>query len=228
MAERQLSILALAAQLVASAGRLVYSTCTPYQAENEEVVLRFLASHPGWRVESTTLPGCDSDFSGLGAIRLWPHHQGTEPFFACLLRAPSGEDCRGSYTGNMPVHDGAINTWLPHTDLISWQSGNTHFIGSSAAASCVLPSQARGLILRYGERDIEPWATQAIIERGAPARLIAHEDALMLWSGQALPLGGTTKELVKTTAGAPLGLLFGPAEARRLLMPSRMFRSQLQ
>ncbi len=85
MAERQLALLAAAAPLVRAGGRLVYSTCTPYREEDEGVIAAFLAAHPQWRLEPVALPGIDADLAGLGALRLWPQRQGTEPFFACRL-----------------------------------------------------------------------------------------------------------------------------------------------
>ncbi|RMF40795.1 MAG: hypothetical protein D6753_10900, partial [Planctomycetota bacterium] len=45
---RQMRILEAAAGLVRPGGRLVYSTCTFSYAENEEMVGRFVESHPGW------------------------------------------------------------------------------------------------------------------------------------------------------------------------------------
>jgi 16S rRNA C967 or C1407 C5-methylase (RsmB/RsmF family) len=227
MAERQLSILAQAARLVVGHGRLVYSTCTPYPGENEAVIQRFLTDHPGWLVEPMTLPGCDMDLSGLGAIRLWPHRQGTEPFFACRLRAPDGPNYRDNLQGRTPPANHTLRRYLPTSALHSWDNGRTHFIASSAAAACALPSEARGLIVMHGEQGIEPWAAQAFIDRGVSVRHIDHSVAVKLWNGQSLNIGGNEDEFIQTSPGAPLGVLIGPAHARRLRMPSRMARADL-
>jgi 16S rRNA C967 or C1407 C5-methylase (RsmB/RsmF family) len=228
MAERQLTILTQAALLVTGGGRLVYSTCTPYQAENEGVIQRFLATHPGWQVVPSTLPGCDMDLVGLGAIRLWPQRQGTEPFFACLLRAPiNGVDGRGSLEGNLPPRNVLVERWIGESELHGWYNGRSYFIASRQAASCALPSEARGLILRHGEHDLEPWAAQALMDRGATTQKLTRAQALALWSGQPQELSDNAEMLVRCDTGAPIGVLTGPATARRLHMPSRLLRAGL-
>ncbi len=227
MAERQLTILNQAALLVTGGGRLVYSTCTPYQAENESVIQRFLAAHPGWQVIPSILPGCDTDLSGLGAIRLWPQRQGTEPFFACLLRAPEGVDGRGSLQGNVPQRNVIVERWLENSALYGWYNGRSYFIASQQAASCALPSEARGVILMHGEHDIEPWAAQALMDRGASAQVITKAQALALWSGQPQIFPESETILARSETGAPIGVLTGPTSARRLQMPSRLLRQKL-
>ena len=113
MAERQLALLNDAARLVRGGGRLVYSTCTPYVAENEGVIQAFLSAHPAWRIDPLVLPGCDSDLAGLGAVRLWPQRQGTEPFFACRLRAPDDLPIHDSLCGREPAKAPLLSRWLP-------------------------------------------------------------------------------------------------------------------
>ncbi len=87
LAERQRSILDDAASLLRLGGRLVYSTCTISQRENEEVVGDFLASHPDFRCDRVdALPPhiaalCDEE----GALRTFPHRHGLDGFFAVRL-----------------------------------------------------------------------------------------------------------------------------------------------
>lgn len=87
LAERQRSILAGAASLLSPGGRLVYSTCTISQRENEEVVGGFLATHAEFRRDSlAALPPhiaalCDEE----GALRTYPHRHGLDGFFAVRL-----------------------------------------------------------------------------------------------------------------------------------------------
>src|SRR5207237_10463556 len=50
-AARQREILAAAATLTKSGGRLVYAPCSPEPEENEAVVAAFLAAQPAWRVD---------------------------------------------------------------------------------------------------------------------------------------------------------------------------------
>jgi 16S rRNA C967 or C1407 C5-methylase (RsmB/RsmF family) len=232
MAERQGELLALASRLVRAGGRLVYSTCTPYLEEDEAVVAAFLARHPGWTVVHSLQPGCDDDLRQAGGLRLWPQRQGTEPFFACLLQAPSGAEGGGTpLSGVLPPASAELGGYLPHNGLHCWRRGNAVFVGTAAVAACALPSEARGLILGHGEGDrfsLEPWSAQALIERGAAATRVSHQDAIRLWAGDALRIEAEAGALVATKSGAPLGVLAGPAGARRLDIPSRMRRSGLR
>lgn len=231
MAERQGELLACASRLVRPAGRLVYSTCTPYQEENEAVVATFLSRHPGWQVDACARPGCDADLAQAGGVRLWPHRQGTEPFFACRLRAPDGEPPEGPpLSGVVPGRSGELRGYLPSSPLQCWRKGNAVFAGTREVASCALPSEARGLLLGHGEGErftLEPWSAQALIERGAAAVEVSHAEATRLWAGDELALDAGDQCLVKTSSGAPLGTLGGSAGRRRLDIPSRMRRASL-
>jgi 16S rRNA C967 or C1407 C5-methylase (RsmB/RsmF family) len=230
MAARQTGILAEAARLVRAGGRLVYSTCTPYREENEAVVVAFLAAHAGWRVEPVMLPGCDADLDGLGVLRLWPHRQRTEPFFACRLRAP-GEGSAASLSGTMPEYSGTLASLLPASPLHCWRRGQTVFVGTRQVAACALPSEARGLVLGHGEGKtfrLDPWATQALVERGADAVTVSHAEAIRLWAGEILTLTAVAGALARTEAGAPLGQLASADGGLRLVLPSRMRRANLR
>lgn len=72
-AARQLSILDNAAHMLRPGGRLVYSTCTFNEIENDQVIAAFLQSHP--------------DFSSVSpAVRLWPHKVNGEGHFVAALQ----------------------------------------------------------------------------------------------------------------------------------------------
>lgn len=221
MALRQVELLSIAAKLVRPGGRLVYSTCTPYPDEDEGVVATFCAAHPQWHVELVTLPGVDADLRASGGLRLWPQRQGSEPFFAVRLRR-AGDEPRGEgFTGNLPEAEPL--PWLP--GACAWRRGNAWFLGSPQAASCALPSEARGLIIAHGDK-LEPWGAQGLIERGAPAETIDHATGIFLWSGGELTQALPGHALVRTSDGLPLGQL--TADGRRLAFPSRLFRGGLR
>ena len=65
-------------------GVLLYSTCTVFKRENEDVAEWFLKDNPDFLPESFILPGI-GDVPG-GMITLWPHIHGTDGFFICKLR----------------------------------------------------------------------------------------------------------------------------------------------
>jgi 16S rRNA (cytosine967-C5)-methyltransferase len=89
---KQTSILASAARLVKSGGRLVYATCSVLPEENEAIAQAFSAAHPNFVPLSAadTLTElkvanaaslCTTD--GL-YLRLWPHIHATDGFFAAV------------------------------------------------------------------------------------------------------------------------------------------------
>mgnify|MGYP001469464698 CR=1 FL=1 len=88
--ELQYRLLVEAATLVKPGGVLVYSTCTVEAAENENVVKRFLRKHGEFvpdsevsgLVPSELAPNIDPD---LGAIRILPHHFGSDGFFIARM-----------------------------------------------------------------------------------------------------------------------------------------------
>jgi 16S rRNA (cytosine967-C5)-methyltransferase len=78
----QREILARAARHVRPGGRLVYATCTFRREEDEDVALAFEAGHPEYaRVHPSADP---SVVTADGFVRMWPHRQGTDGFFAAV------------------------------------------------------------------------------------------------------------------------------------------------
>ena len=87
MSTKQGVILAAAATLVKPGGRLVYATCSLLEAENEEVVRRFLAGHPEFATcsaqEVLATQGIMIDCGER--LRLLPHRHGTDAFYAVVM-----------------------------------------------------------------------------------------------------------------------------------------------
>lgn len=71
LAKIQSEILAAAAPMLKSGGQLLYSTCTISPMENQQVVDGFLRSH--------------KDFRCRAQRQLYPHLDGTDGFFICLM-----------------------------------------------------------------------------------------------------------------------------------------------
>jgi 16S rRNA (cytosine967-C5)-methyltransferase len=90
---RQYSLLEVVSSYLKSGGILVYATCSPEPEEDEEVVERFLRSHPTFRLQdpSPFLPRpCPGLITPRGWVRTFPHRQGTDAFFAALIRSCPG------------------------------------------------------------------------------------------------------------------------------------------
>ena len=85
----QLSLLVAYAPLVAVGGRLVYATCTVLRDENELVIENFLKERPEFSPVplKEVLGKSRAETLGDGdTLRLYPHRQGTDGFFAAILR----------------------------------------------------------------------------------------------------------------------------------------------
>ncbi|SEB19715.1 16S rRNA (cytosine967-C5)-methyltransferase [Thalassobacillus cyri] len=74
------------APLLKKGGKLVYSTCTVDQRENEDVIQRFLNNHPEYTIDPSfnrDLPGELREAPGLSeyGLQLFPQHYDTDGFF---------------------------------------------------------------------------------------------------------------------------------------------------
>ncbi len=81
----QQEIINNAARYVKPGGLLLYSTCTLVQAENEDVVERFLRTHPDFATEPLPLPAIFPK-NESGMLALVPGEYDTDGFFICRLR----------------------------------------------------------------------------------------------------------------------------------------------
>ena len=95
MALKQASILASAARLLKSGGRLVYATCSVLPQENEAIAQAFSEAHPDFQplsvatiLEAAKVPEaaslCSGGDDGTRYLRLWPHRHATDGFFAAV------------------------------------------------------------------------------------------------------------------------------------------------
>ena len=88
-ADRQMEILSEAAKMLAPGGRMVYSTCTFNDTENEDVLARFLALHPEFSLVPFSLPSLPQAKEGY--LHLYPHEMRGEGHFVSLLEKRCGE-----------------------------------------------------------------------------------------------------------------------------------------
>jgi 16S rRNA (cytosine967-C5)-methyltransferase len=86
MSALQRSILRSAADVVKPGGLLVYSTCSLEPEENDEQIDRFLAEHPGWRIEPPPEGVVPASVLDDGRLRVLPQRHGTDGAFAARIR----------------------------------------------------------------------------------------------------------------------------------------------
>ncbi len=84
----QYEILKNVSAYVKPGGKLLYSTCTLIEEENEAVIRRFLDAADGFSPEPFTLPGIGT--ASDGHCTLWPHKLDTDGFFIALMRKNNG------------------------------------------------------------------------------------------------------------------------------------------
>src|SRR5262249_5357962 len=83
MAALQKRILNNTAPFVEEGGRLLYSTCSLEEEENEAVLLDFLNTHSDYRILPPEVP--EILRTDLGFVRIWPNRDGADGFFAAVL-----------------------------------------------------------------------------------------------------------------------------------------------
>lgn len=84
LAAKQKKILSNAAALLKTGGRLIYSTCSLEEEENEMVVAEFLRENPEFEIAGTGAPR--ELITGRGFVRTFPQRDNTDGFFAAVLK----------------------------------------------------------------------------------------------------------------------------------------------
>lgn len=136
-ASRQDAILESAAIMLRSGGRLVYSTCTFAEDEDEGTISRFLNKHPEFQMEKIEkYSGMSSGFFPCeDAIRLWPHKlEGEGHFLACLKKEGVLPEKTVSLYGE--------ERGIPLKDCKEWQEFKNQY----------LKVDLRGVYLKFGDQ----------------------------------------------------------------------------
>lgn len=201
-ADRQMDILEQAARMLAPGGRMVYSTCTFNDTENEGVLDRFLALHPEFALAG--LPRADR-----GYMHLYPHEMRGEGHFVSLLqkRADACAPEREFAAKVRPAPRGSRGRALESVTLPPVLARGVTFERLHSAGGCLwsLPEGLElarldglrvlrtGLLLARSEgRRAEPDHALAMALRPGEALQTAQltrEQAALYQAGEALDLG---------------------------------------
>lgn len=158
----QREIVEAAAAMLRPGGRMVYSTCTFSEQENEETVLALLADHPELRLVKTEVPGGEDIPEMLeGCVRLYPHRVKGEGHFAAVLEklpgnTPDDADREEAFNSMRAIHErkGAGNTAVFSKEKTS---GGTPGLKA--------PAQWQEFSGRYLKKEFAGWRFLSIKER---------------------------------------------------------------
>ncbi len=131
-AARQGEILESADEMLRVGGRLVYSTCTFAQEEDEGTIKRFLKKHPEYKLLPVECKGGMVNGSLENTIRLWPHKvKGEGHFLAVLVKGKehSGQDGAAVVGGRTVIPPGGLLNSLPGkeiTPFLEFQEQHLH------------------------------------------------------------------------------------------------------
>ena len=215
-AKRQAEILDRAAEMVRPGGRLVYSTCTFNEMENEDTIASFLDRHPEFVPEEFFLDGIGASQSGM--IRVWPHRVRGDGHFAAKLRRAGDGTLPDAPPHRNDREDEALLRELeaeigPLPE--EWKRRVARFGDSLYAVPEGCPDM-RGVrivspgtwLLRIGRNYVEPEHALAMaIDGTAVARRMALDDAQArrYLAGEALPCEGEKGWTLMRWRGLPLG-----------------------
>lgn len=214
-AARQVEILDCAAAMLRPGGRLVYSTCTFNELENEGSIRGFLERHPDFSPEDFSLDGIDTSVDGM--LRVFPHRvRGDGHFVAKLRRA--GEPREAKVRPVKPEPDAA--RLLARLDreicpVPDWLAGmRLHMSGDRLLACPIDAPDLDGIrvvspglwLLRAGRSHIEPEhpLAMALSDTRLSVELDDRQASAYL-AGEALPIEGQRGWTWVSWRGMPLG-----------------------
>ncbi len=121
----QKQIVNQAARMLKPGGKMVYSTCTFNETENEAVVETFLRENPDFHLRSFSLPGLPE--SGMGLLRLWPHQMKGEGHFIALFEKDGDAPLQKNSAAVklIPRLKNKIDNWVSEPILADGQLGET-------------------------------------------------------------------------------------------------------
>lgn len=226
-AKRQKEILQQAAKMLRPGGRLVYSTCTFNDFENEGSIRAFLSEHPDFSPEEFSLPGIGQSENGM--LHVYPHRVRGDGHFVAKLRKAGvpmekiPEKSRKK-TGGRPSKPAAVDPAaaikMLERDVCSLPDfiRDQHFFFQAdrvyARPACA-PSMdgikvvSAGLcLMKVGRSHVEPEHALAMALPPELAHRTADLDfnaAAAYLSGAAIPFDGPKGWTLVTHMGMPLG-----------------------
>ena len=218
----QRELLAKAAELLAPGGRLLYSTCTTNERENEDQV-RFAMDHLGLAPSALpefsgfsfapSLPGCllvdaeGSSAQGFFLAALCKPGQKAEKTHASKAELPGEQVSRDEFF----ARTGLDTSWLPEHSFLR-VGGRIYLILEQAAR--VLPAELRWQAFAVGKAAGDSILADATLRMFVPPRpdgeSLVLDDAQTihgLLAGQSLPWHGPGKRRAFYYRGLPLGFL---------------------
>jgi 16S rRNA (cytosine967-C5)-methyltransferase len=95
---KQTNILARAAKLTKTGGRLIYATCSLLNDENENIAEQFLAAHPDFKLLNAAeiLAQQQIELDTGNYLKLLPHLHNTDGFFAAVFEKTQGANATGT------------------------------------------------------------------------------------------------------------------------------------
>jgi 16S rRNA (cytosine1407-C5)-methyltransferase len=229
----QRELLAKAAELLAPGGRMVYSTCTTNERENEEQV-RFALDHLGLQsLPLPEFPGFSFSPSLPGCLLVDGESSAAQGFFLAGLRKPDGSAPTAAEPRKLPgehvsrdaflARSGLDTSWLPEHSFLG-TGGRVYLILDQAAR--VLPGDLRWQGFAVGKAAGEAILADATLRMFVPPRPgpddLVLDDARQihaLLAGQSLPWDNPGRRGGLYFKGLPLGFL--TIKGRRCLWSDR-------